>query len=333
MDNANDYVPEGRPFKYCNNCGAKIDKEAEICPKCGVKQAVNNPVPSRGNYGFTPPPTQSDTIALGKVKLASIFGTIGTLLPLVSIYAIYASYFGMITSLFSGSSSSPAQNTAFNLSSFIFDFELYAALILVGSILGIVSLVIYRSSFGELMEVDNKSFKSPYRLVKYFYIGLILLIIAYAFLFVGIIAVVKSTVTSTGAGAGSSFIGFALLGGLLGLIGGIMMLVGLIGLVLGLWAVGSRYDNTLIKVGAILYIIPYADIVAPILIFIGAHSTAGSLESGGSGQQSYSSRSNSVGSVQQDPATRLADLKKLLDSGQISQEDYDKKRKEILNEL
>jgi TM2 domain-containing membrane protein YozV/ribosomal protein L40E len=25
--------------KYCHNCGAVIDKAAEICPKCGVRQA------------------------------------------------------------------------------------------------------------------------------------------------------------------------------------------------------------------------------------------------------------------------------------------------------
>jgi TM2 domain-containing membrane protein YozV len=26
--------------KFCSNCGAKIDKKAEICPKCGVRQAL-----------------------------------------------------------------------------------------------------------------------------------------------------------------------------------------------------------------------------------------------------------------------------------------------------
>jgi TM2 domain-containing membrane protein YozV len=25
--------------KYCTNCGAEIDEKAEICPKCGVRQA------------------------------------------------------------------------------------------------------------------------------------------------------------------------------------------------------------------------------------------------------------------------------------------------------
>lgn len=26
-------------MKYCTNCGAQIDEKAEICPKCGVRQA------------------------------------------------------------------------------------------------------------------------------------------------------------------------------------------------------------------------------------------------------------------------------------------------------
>ena len=38
---------------------------------------------------------------------------------------------------------------------------------------------------------------------------------------------------------------------------------------LGLWRVGGRYDNTLIKVSAILLIIPGVDILVPILMLIG----------------------------------------------------------------
>ena len=29
---------ESRPQKYCKNCGSQIDLNAEICPKCGVRQ-------------------------------------------------------------------------------------------------------------------------------------------------------------------------------------------------------------------------------------------------------------------------------------------------------
>ena len=38
--------PKGKNEKYCINCGKKIDKKAEICPKCGVRilqPILNNP--------------------------------------------------------------------------------------------------------------------------------------------------------------------------------------------------------------------------------------------------------------------------------------------------
>ena len=66
----------------------------------------------------------------------------------------------------------------------------------------------------------------------------------------------------------------ALFGGLaITFIGGIIALVGVIGgPILGLWRVGSRYDDTLIKVAAILLIIPLVDLISPILLLVGAHN-------------------------------------------------------------
>lgn len=29
--------------KYCSNCGAQIDANTEVCPKCGVRQPEMNP--------------------------------------------------------------------------------------------------------------------------------------------------------------------------------------------------------------------------------------------------------------------------------------------------
>jgi len=33
---------EGTPEVYCKSCGEKIKREAEICPKCGVRQFTSN---------------------------------------------------------------------------------------------------------------------------------------------------------------------------------------------------------------------------------------------------------------------------------------------------
>ena len=58
----------------------------------------------------------------------------------------------------------------------------------------------------------------------------------------------------------------------------VTILVGVIGgQILGLWRVGSRYNETVIKVGAIFTIIPLLNIVAPILVLIGAYQVKGRL--------------------------------------------------------
>ena len=41
-DNNNANKINNRPTQFCKYCGAKIDAEAEICPKCGVR--LKNPV-------------------------------------------------------------------------------------------------------------------------------------------------------------------------------------------------------------------------------------------------------------------------------------------------
>jgi TM2 domain-containing membrane protein YozV len=48
MSDISDTLPAKGPDEiYCSSCGAVIKKEAEICPKCGVRQkAANNVNPS-----------------------------------------------------------------------------------------------------------------------------------------------------------------------------------------------------------------------------------------------------------------------------------------------
>jgi hypothetical protein len=68
-----------------------------------------------------------------------------------------------------------------------------------------------------------------------------------------------------------AYIGLILLGGILSLIGYIG------GLILGLWRVGSRYNQTTLKIGAIFQIIPLLQLVAPILIILGANDAKNTL--------------------------------------------------------
>jgi ABC-type dipeptide/oligopeptide/nickel transport system permease subunit len=61
-------------------------------------------------------------------------------------------------------------------------------------------------------------------------------------------------------------------------IGGVLSLIGAIGgVLLGLWRVGGRYDQTILKVAAIFVIVPLLSIVSPILVIIGVSSAKGKL--------------------------------------------------------
>ena len=44
MDNQSNVAPQNdnTQYKFCQNCGAKIDVKAVVCPKCGVPVNGNN---------------------------------------------------------------------------------------------------------------------------------------------------------------------------------------------------------------------------------------------------------------------------------------------------
>lgn len=63
---------------------------------------------------------------------------------------------------------------------------------------------------------------------------------------------------------------------LLVMVGGLLSLTGLIGgQILGLWRVGAKYGETLLKLGAIFVVIPLLNIVAPVLVIVGAYQARG----------------------------------------------------------
>ncbi|MDG6957217.1 MAG: DUF973 family protein [Nitrososphaerota archaeon] len=74
----------------------------------------------------------------------------------------------------------------------------------------------------------------------------------------------------------SLFIAFFMLA-----IGGLLTLIGFIGgELLGLWRAGSRYNETLLKLGAIFTIIPFLNLAAPVLIIVGASQARSRLRAG-----------------------------------------------------
>ncbi|MCL4451027.1 MAG: DUF973 family protein [Candidatus Thermoplasmatota archaeon] len=249
MDQQKSYVPEGKPFKFCSNCGAKIDKEAVICPACGVSQAGYSGFGSINNaQAGSSTNTREDFDGIGKIKNGALVSLVGIILSLVGIAAVE----GALLSGFS--SGSPLSG-----------FSTLIAVALVGVIIGLASILLYRSGFGILRQVDARKFGTPYTFSTVFLVGFVFLILGLIIFLVAI-----------------PFLSLSLLvvGDVFLILSVILLLLGdIIGIVLGLWRVGERYNSTAIKVGAIFFIIPYLDVIAPILVFIGANSAQKSMRS------------------------------------------------------
>jgi len=151
--------------------------------------------------------------------------------------------------------------------------------------INIVSLVVLTIGFRELREVDRPAFSLPSTLMILMVVGGIITVVGVVPFLSGISNIIAQAPTSTSAAPSAAFFSaiapffFALT---LFAIGGLLAFIGLIaGLILGLWRVGSRYDQTIIKLGAIFAIIPVLDIAAPVLVIVGAQQARRKVSSGG----------------------------------------------------
>ena len=140
-------------------------------------------------------------------------------------------------------------------------------LVVVGVVVALLSFVVYTAGFAALRKSDGR-FKAPMVLCIVGLIGLALItgfVVSYASAIDSAIACPSSNTTCQNNATSLTHTAVVL-----GYVGGFLGFIGLIGLILGLWRFGSRYSSSLTKVGAILYIIPFLSILAPILVFIGA---------------------------------------------------------------
>ena len=237
------YAPEGEPIKFCHNCGAKIDKSSIICPACGASQTGAPGFGSvRDEQAITVTVTGKDLAGLKQIRNASLVSIIGIILSLAGLGTVEKLLLSGMTSR------SPASAVS-----------LIFLVGLIGGLIGLISIVLYRSAFGMLRNVDVRRFDTPNNFTTVFIVGFVLFIIAMLFLLGGIDA--KSISLTVGSL-------------IIIIISALLLILGDVGvIILGLWRVGDRYDITAIGIGAIFYIIPYFDVLAPILVFIGAHST------------------------------------------------------------
>ncbi|MGA9838973.1 MAG: DUF973 family protein [Thermoplasmata archaeon] len=206
----------------------------------------------------SPTPAAPEEIAgASRIKWGALLGILGLALAIGGTLVVLVDVGLGVTNV-----------TASGYVSLLHTILLAVVLIVVGVFLALLSFVLYTVGFASLRKADRR-FSTPMVLCVIGLLGLALIggfVIFYASAINSAIECPSSNSTcqnnATSLGHGEVALGYG--GGLLGFIG-------LIGAILGLYRFGTRYSSTLAKVGAILYIIPVLSILAPILVFIGAH--------------------------------------------------------------
>ena len=150
----------------------------------------------------------------------------------------------------------------------------FLALVGVSFVVGIITILLFRSAF-VVLRGSAEAFSSPVSLVTVGLVGLALLVPALVVLLIGL-AQDLSCLNSNPPVMPLCPIGaWVLVGAVVLLVAAVLALVGAIGLILGIWRLGTRYDNSLFSVGAILLIIPYVSVVGYLLILIAARGELG----------------------------------------------------------
>jgi hypothetical protein len=142
-------------------------------------------------------------------------------------------------------------------------------------IVQLVAIVILAMGFRDLRKFDHDAFSVPSTLILVMIAGVLVAAAGVFPLFNSISDVIAKAPMVAGVTPSSDFIaaiGSLILDFLVVGIGGLLVLVGLIGgQILGLWRVGSRYDQIVIKLGAIFAVVPYLNVAAPVLVLVGAY--------------------------------------------------------------
>ena len=160
-------------------------------------------------------------------------------------------------------------------------FQSLSYIVPLAGLIQLVGLVILTMAFRAMGKFDRPRFSTPSTLMILMTIGLVISVVGVVPLVNSVPNIISQTANGTASSAYSSVFTSFILEALLVGLGGLLALIGLIGgQILGIWRVGSRYDETLLKLGAVFVIIPLLNIVAPILVIVGANQAKGKVPRG-----------------------------------------------------
>jgi Protein of unknown function (DUF973) len=216
-------------------------------------------------------PSHSDLDGVGNLTVASLLGLLVQALIWIGV-AIFDLLYSAISN-----STVIAGTGGTTLPGWVSVNTLYIAVGLTagGLVLGIVSYIFFYLGFRAIKR-GAPDFGAPTTMVLVGLIGFLMIVLGLGIIIGTFVSAINSA-SSSGASLdlGALFGGIALIG-----LGGLLALVGVIGLVLGNWRAGTRYQETTIKVGGILTIIPYLSIVGYVLLVVGYMKAGSKLKSG-----------------------------------------------------
>jgi hypothetical protein len=281
----------GMAGAFCSVCGRRLPFPAAFCAGCGTAvpptssaaappAGTSPPLPtfssptvsafpsapvSRGAPLSGEPLGLPDRTALSRVEFAAILSLVGVIFGL-AVSAV--TNLGGLVSATTGSSGVVVR---------LPPVALLVGVVVTSVAVELAGLFFYRTAFRTLAPVDRR-FSTPSGLALVAIVGLVLAVLG-----VGLfLAALYEAVHCVGAGnpitqaclfTGTFYGGTALLA-----IGAIVAVVGYIGVLVGIWRLGSRYERSLFKVGAILLLIPYLNLVGAILIWAGARGARREVE-------------------------------------------------------
>jgi hypothetical protein len=238
---------------------------AAFCAACGAPSTVPPPAatPSFAGYPAAPyPPTYgtglpvpppdraAERFALTNVQYAAVLTLAGVAVGVVSDTVLFASGAASSTAGLLGNSS-------------------YYALTAFAAIFGIIEALLYYRAFARLADRDLR-FRTPATLTLVLAIttGLVSLIL---FVTLEQLLAAQTCLNNSTSTNATGCISRDRVGGLvLAVLIGIVAFVGFIGLLIGIWRLGGKYEDSKFKVGAVLLLFPFLDLVGAILILLAA---------------------------------------------------------------
>lgn len=242
-------------------CGYANPDDARVCTRCGspivvptAEQAAQRPQAAPSPAWTTPQPAapgpsyaEADLVALRRTRVFSLIG--------IAQIALVVVFVAIILQRILVSLSRSGGNPSFG--------DMFAAIawplalsVVVGLLLGFAGFAVLYSGFRAVASLDV-SLKTPTSLLPLLVVGQTITAATSVAILFG----------SAGTAAAPTVLALApinLVGALIGLVGQIG------GQTLGLWRLGSRYDDSLMQLGALFSVIPLLNLAAPVLLYFGA---------------------------------------------------------------